>query len=147
MSGNAYRRGLFRAGLLIFGAAHRGQRGDAGGVGAQGLSSGMDGVGNPSLKWTFLPNAPVTRRLRTVDTGEHVDPSRMTVADWLNLWLASTKIEVSPKTHERYGEIVRCYLVPGLGGLGLQRLTPTDIQTQALPVSPPLAHDDISIAS
>ena len=60
MSGNAYRRGLFRAGLLIFGAAHRGQRGDAGGVGAQGLSSGTDGDGNPSLKWTFLPNAPMT---------------------------------------------------------------------------------------
>ena len=70
----------------------------------------------------------LTRRLRTVDTGEHVDPSRMTVADWLTLWVASTRTEVSPKTHERYAEIVRCYLVPGLGSLGLQRLTPTDIQ-------------------
>lgn len=70
----------------------------------------------------------LTRRLRTVDTGEHVDPQRMTVADWLNLWLASTKIEVSPKSHERYAEIVRCYLVPGIGGLALQRLTPSDIQ-------------------
>ena len=37
MSGNAYRRGLFRAGLLIFGAADRGQRGEADGVGGQGL--------------------------------------------------------------------------------------------------------------
>jgi integrase len=70
----------------------------------------------------------LTRRLRTVDTGEHVDPQRMTVADWLTLWLASTKIEVSPKTHERYAEIVRCYLVPALGKIGLQRLTPSDIQ-------------------
>ncbi len=70
----------------------------------------------------------LTRRLRTVDTGEHVDPSRMTVADWLNLWLASTKAEVSPKSHERYAEIVRCYLISGLGGLALQRLTPTEIQ-------------------
>jgi integrase len=52
----------------------------------------------------------------------------MSVADWLNLWLASTKIEVSPKTHERYAEIVRCYLVPGIGGLALQRLAPSDIQ-------------------
>jgi hypothetical protein len=52
----------------------------------------------------------------------------MSVADWLGLWLASTKIEVSPKTHERYAEIVRCYLVPGIGGLPLQRLAPSDIQ-------------------
>jgi integrase len=52
----------------------------------------------------------------------------MSVADWLTLWLASTKIEVSPKTHERYAEIVRCYLVPGIGGLALQRLAPSDIQ-------------------
>jgi len=70
----------------------------------------------------------LTRRLRTVDTGEHVDPLRMTVADWLTLWLDSTRAEVSPKTHERYAEIVRCYLVPGLGALGLQRLAPSDIQ-------------------
>jgi integrase len=70
----------------------------------------------------------LTRRLRTVDTGEHPAPNKMTVADWLGLWLASTRIEVSPKTHERYAEIVRCYLVPALGQLALQRLTPTDIQ-------------------
>jgi len=49
------------------------------------------------------------------------------LAQWLGLWLGSTKIEVSPKTHERYAEIVRCYLIPGLGTIGLQRLTPSDI--------------------
>jgi integrase len=70
----------------------------------------------------------LTRRLRIVDIGEHPEPSKMTVADWLGLWLASAKAEVSPKTHERYAEIVRCYLVPGLGKLPLQRLTATDIQ-------------------
>jgi hypothetical protein len=70
----------------------------------------------------------LVRRLRTLDTGEHPEPNKMSVADWLNLWLASTKIEVSPKSHERYAEIVRCYLVPGLGRLALQRLAPSDIQ-------------------
>jgi integrase len=69
----------------------------------------------------------LVRLLRTVHTGEHVDPSRVTVGDWLGLWIDSTRAEVSPKTHERYEEIVRCYLVPGLGKLPLQRLTATDI--------------------
>ena len=70
----------------------------------------------------------LVRLLRTVDTGEHVDPSRMTVGDWLELWTQTTKAEVSPKSHERYAEIVRCYLAPALGTIALQRLTPSDIQ-------------------
>ena len=61
----------------------------------------------------------LVRLLRAVDTAEHVDPSRMTVGEWLDLWIAATRAEVSPKTHERYAEIVRCYLAPGLGGLRL----------------------------
>jgi integrase len=70
----------------------------------------------------------LVRLLRAVHTGEHVDPSRVTVGDWLGLWIASTRAEVSPKTHERYAEIVRCYLVPALGAIRLQRLTASDIQ-------------------
>ena len=70
----------------------------------------------------------LVRLLRSADTGEHVDPTRITVAEWLKLWVDTTKAEVSPKTHERYAEIVRCYLVPAFGGIQLQRLTPTDIQ-------------------
>ncbi len=70
----------------------------------------------------------LVRLLRTVHTGEHVDPSRMTVGEWLGLWVESTRAEVSPKTHERYAEIVRCYLVPAIGGIRLQKLAPSDIQ-------------------
>jgi integrase len=70
----------------------------------------------------------LVRLLRTVHTGEHVDPSRVTVGDWLGLWVNSTRAEVSPKTHERYAEIVRCYLVPALGTIRLQRLTASHIQ-------------------
>jgi len=70
----------------------------------------------------------LVRLLRSVDTGEHVDPTRITAGDWLKLWINTTKAEVSPKTHERYAEIVRCYLLPAIGGIQLQRLTPADIQ-------------------
>ena len=57
------------------------------------------------------------RLLRTVDTGE-------TVAEWLATWLAAVREEVSPKTHERYAEIVGNFLVPELGGCTLQSLHP-----------------------
>src|SRR5262249_36769486 len=56
----------------------------------------------------------LTRLLRTADTGEHVHPNRMTVEQWLELWLDTIRAEVSPKTHESYAEIVRCYLTPAL---------------------------------
>src|SRR5215470_9919667 len=53
----------------------------------------------------------LTRLLRTADTGEHVDPSRMTGRQWLETWLCAVRSEVSPKTHERYTEIVTGYLI------------------------------------
>jgi integrase len=37
--------------------------------------------------------------------------------------------EVSPKTHERYGELVTNYLIPALGALPLSKLAPGDIQS------------------
>jgi len=70
----------------------------------------------------------LTRLLRTADTGEHVDPSRMTVRHWLKTWLDTIRSEISPKSYERYSEIVRCYLVPALGQFALMNLAPTQIQ-------------------
>ena len=68
------------------------------------------------------------RLLRTLDTGEHVDPTRMTVNDWLTIWLSTVRSEVSPKTHERYGDLVRCFLIPELGAYRLAKLAPVHIQ-------------------
>jgi integrase len=67
------------------------------------------------------------RLLRTLDTGEHVDPSRMTVREWLTSWLGAIREEVSPKTHERYGEIVMNFLAPELGNLPIIKLAPVHI--------------------
>jgi integrase len=69
----------------------------------------------------------LTRRLKAANAGEHVDPSRLIVGDWLRLWLDTMRPAVTPKTHERYADIVRCYLVPTLGGLRLQKLMPSGI--------------------
>src|SRR6266498_4487873 len=68
------------------------------------------------------------RLLRAVDTGEHVDPTRLTVRAWLGHWLDTVREEVSPKTHERYAEIVKNFLNPALGNLPLTKLAPIHIQ-------------------
>lgn len=49
------------------------------------------------------------RLLRTVDTGEHVDPNRITVGKWLSDWLSAVRGEVAPKSYERYAEVVDGY--------------------------------------
>ena len=68
------------------------------------------------------------RLLRTLDTGEHVDPTRMTVGEWLTTWLNAVRGEISPKSHERYSEIAENFLMPTLGNLPLVKLAPSHIQ-------------------
>jgi integrase len=68
------------------------------------------------------------RLLRLLDTGEHVDPNRITVREWLTTWLATVRHEVAPKTWERYYELTQGFLVPALGGLQLTKLAPVHIQ-------------------
>ena len=68
------------------------------------------------------------RLLRTLDTGEHVDPNRMTVRQWLTTWLATVREEVAPKSYERYAEIARNFLIPALGNYALTKLVPSHIQ-------------------
>lgn len=67
------------------------------------------------------------RLLRTLDTGEHVDPTNMTVRSWLTQWLEGKRDEISPKTHERYQEIINNFLIPALGALPLSKLAPINI--------------------
>jgi integrase len=68
------------------------------------------------------------RLLRTLDTGDHIDSTDMTVRAWLTQWHETKREEVSPKTHKRYGEIVYNFLIPALGALTLARLTPSHIE-------------------
>jgi integrase len=68
------------------------------------------------------------RLLRAVDTGEHIDPNRITVRQWLTQWLATVKSEVAPRTHESYTAIVNNRLTPAFGNLQLTKLAPAHIQ-------------------
>src|SRR5713101_7144011 len=56
------------------------------------------------------------RLLREIDTGSYVEPSRLTVSEFLEKWLNDyAKTNVRPRTFQRYEEIVRCHLSPALG--------------------------------
>jgi len=69
------------------------------------------------------------RLLRSVDTGEHVDPTQMVTRDWLNNWLAGVSQEVSPRTRELYEYIVNRFLLPAFGNIPLAKLGPSQIHS------------------
>src|SRR5215472_9877394 len=56
------------------------------------------------------------RLLGTVDEGRSVEPSRLTLAQYLEQWLADhARHRVSGKTFERYAELLRLHVVPVIG--------------------------------
>ena len=69
------------------------------------------------------------RLLTEVKGGTAVEPSRLTVASFLEKWLAHIKPQVAPRTIERYAEIVAEYLLPALGNVLLSKLQPLLIST------------------
>ena len=87
--------------------------------------------------------------IRSGDTGQHVAPDKLTVADWIERWIAllerqaadNGEIEeevitetrrrkrglVNGSTLERYAELLRLHVVPTLGARPLQQLQATEI--------------------
>lgn len=57
-----------------------------------------------------------------------MEDARTTVAAYLGRWLQSVEASIRPRTWVRYEELVRLHIVPELGAVRLNRLTPMDIQ-------------------
>ena len=70
--------------------------------------------------------AELTRRLAEVDAGTEVEPSRLTVAEYLRGWL-ETGEGLAPKTLERYRQLAERQIIPHLGAISLQKLRPAQI--------------------
>jgi len=67
--------------------------------------------------------AELNKRIVKASSGEHVDPSRMTVSEFIEHWLTTwAAFNVSGKTAERYGELLRGHVAKHKGALHLQKL-------------------------
>ena len=68
------------------------------------------------------------RLLTAIDKGMSVDPSVVTVAEYLDSWLADVApARVGAKALERYRSLARLQIAPYIGDIQLQRLRPADI--------------------
>jgi integrase len=56
------------------------------------------------------------------DRGEYVDPSKLTLTEFLDRWEAWVATQVSAKTLERYKELTAHHVRPHLGAIRIQRL-------------------------
>ena len=67
------------------------------------------------------------RLIAAMDAGTYIEPSKITLEAYLEAWLTDIRSRVSPRTHERYGEIARKSIVPVLGKVLLKDLRPAQI--------------------
>ena len=68
------------------------------------------------------------RLLRNVEEGTYVESEKITVGEFLKQWIETVRSQVSPKTHERYSDIVTHFLIPTFGNCPLNKLQTTAIQ-------------------
>ncbi len=99
------------------------------------LDTGRDASGKRRQRWHTVQGTrrdaerELARLVHSINTGEYVEPSTLTVAEYLDRWLADyAKANTSTRTYERYAEIVRANVNPVLGHHKLTALQPLHIQ-------------------
>ena len=75
--------------------------------------------------------AELTKLLAQASEGNHVDPTKLTVAEHLRARFAHWKLAkiIDGSTSQRYNELIEFNIVPYLGTRPLQRLSTLDIET------------------
>jgi integrase len=68
-----------------------------------------------------------SRLIATLSGGSYLEPNKITMAQFLEHWLEHINPQLSPKSHERYSEIVRKNIIPNLGAVLLTKLRPAQI--------------------
>lgn len=91
--------------------------------------------GRPRYKWHTVKGGKreaqreLNRLLAAKQTGAYVEPSKLTVGQYLERWLQDyANAKVGKRTYEFYAEVVGKHLVPALGNLPLVKLQPLHLQ-------------------
>jgi len=64
-----------------------------------------------------------------IDAGTYTAPSKMTVGQWLDIWIKEYTSKIKPRTVESYTIICNNHLKPGLGATRLDKLDAHTVQT------------------
>src|SRR5436305_1676889 len=93
---------------------------------------GRDGSGERIIRYVTVrgkrqdAERELAKQLHAHHEGTSVEPSKITVAEYVRQWLDSA--DVSPKTLERYRQLSGQQIIPHLGATVLQKLRPAQLQ-------------------
>jgi integrase len=68
-----------------------------------------------------------SRLIAALSGGSYLEPNKITMVLFFERWLAHVHSQISPKSHERYSEIIRKNIIPDLGAVPLTKLRPAQI--------------------
>jgi len=76
-----------------------------------------------SNRSSTFAQAELTRLIAAHNAGTLVEPNKLTVADYMRVWIdMAESLSLSPKTAERYRQLIERQIVPHLGRHALQKL-------------------------
>lgn len=92
-------------------------------------------TGKRKVKFVSLPDAKgkreaqqhLARIVTELDADEFVEPNKVTLAQFLERWLAHMQTQVAPRTYGGYADKIRNNLIPALGAIRLTKLRPEQI--------------------
>ena len=71
-----------------------------------------------------MPRTPSTETLSQLRSATYAEPTKQTLGEFLEEWLAARRSQLRPSTHASYELILRTYVIPRIGGRRLQEITP-----------------------
>jgi hypothetical protein len=93
----------------------------------------LDGAGKRKRRWFSFQGTKREAQRRCAELiadtrgGSATSPERMTVEQYLERWLDHMRPFISPKSHERYAQMVRANLIPVIGTTLIAKVTPMQI--------------------
>ena len=72
--------------------------------------------------------AKLRNALHDLDTSVWHEPSRMTVAEWLTIWLTDYQAHTSTRTQRVYQSVARLHIIPTIGAVRIEKLLPLHIR-------------------
>jgi integrase len=93
----------------------------------------VGGTGKRRQKWHSFKGTKrqaqieCARLISEMQNGGYIAPNKITMSEYFEKWLTHVKPNVSARTHERYGQLLRKSLAPLIGDKLLSKLQPIDI--------------------
>lgn len=98
------------------------------------ITVGRDPGTNKQIQRSFTgkTQAEVLKKMQAasveIETGTYQEPVKITLAEWLDTWVAEYLTDVKPRTLDSYKTTIKTHIKPALGAVKLQALKAPQIQ-------------------